>query len=455
MRAEPAAPAYPRSAYAWYVVGVLTLAYIFSFIDRQILSLLVQPIKADLGISDTRMSLLLGLSFAIFYTVLGIPIARLADARSRRLIMIAGVFLWSLMTIACGLARNYWQLFLARMGVGVGEAALSPAALSLISDYFPKERLGRAISVYTLGVSSGQGIATIVGAAILPVITALGTIHLPVLGALRPWQAVFVAVGAPGILVAALLFTIREPVRRHLDGRRLRRSVTAVPMRTVLRYLKENRRTYVAHFLGMSVLTIMAYGIGSWIPAFLARTYGLTGAAFARVLVQLGIIVLVAGAIGVIAGGHIGDRLQQRHADGYVRTILIGLALLIPGYGLFSLMPTPGLALLMLVPASMGGAMPTAVGAAALMRVAPSPMRAQISALFYFVINLIGLAVGPTSVALVTDYVFRDEAALRYSLAIVASTAGIAATAVLFSLLAPYRRTVDDTARWAAELDRL
>jgi len=147
-----AAPPYPRASHAWYVVGVLTLACVFSFIDRQILSLLVEPIEADLGISDTRRSLLPGLSFAIFYTLLGIAIARFADASSRRPIIAAGIFLWSLMTVLCGVSRTVWQLFLARMGVGVGEAALTPAALSMISDYFPKERLARAIGVFTIGV---------------------------------------------------------------------------------------------------------------------------------------------------------------------------------------------------------------------------------------------------------------------------------------------------------------
>jgi MFS family permease len=449
-----ATPPYPRPAYAWYVVAVLFIAYVFSFIDRQILSLLVEPIKADLGISDTRMSLLLGLSFALFYTVLGIPIARLADAKSRRAIIGIGVFLWSLMTILCGLSRSYWQLFLARMGVGVGEASLSPAALSMISDYFPKERIGRAISVYKMGISSGQGIAIIVGATILPVITALGTIELPLLGELRPWQAIFVVVGVPGIALSALLFTVREPIRRHLDGRSVSDGERGIPMRTVVRSLLANRSTYLRHFLGMSVLTIMAYGIGSWIPAFFMRSYGLDTTEFARVLTGLGLIILTSGAAGTLIGGQLADRLHRRYTDGYIRAVLIGVALLIPGYGLFALMPTPGLALALLVLATLGGAIPTAAGTAALMLIAPSQMRAQVSALYYFVINLIGLAVGPTAVALVTDYGFRDESALRYSLAIVAFVAGSAAAAILLSLLGPYRRTIEQANDWAAAVEK-
>ncbi len=451
---SPAAPPYPRASHAWYVVGILTLAYVFAFIDRQILSLLVEPIETDLGITDTRMSLLLGLSFAIFYTLLGIPIARLADARSRRSIIATGIFLWSLMTILCGVARNYWQLFLARMGVGVGEAALTPAALSMISDYFPKERLARAIGVFTIGVPAGQGIATLIGAALLPVIAGLGRVQLPVLGTLSPWQLIFVAVGLPGILIAALMRSVREPVRRSVGGTAVSGS-EALPLRTVVAYLLENRRTYLGHFLGMSVLTIMGYGIGSWIPTFFARTYGLAvgSAAFTATLFWLGTIFTVFGTLGVVAGSYLADRLHRRHVDGHVRAVVIGISLMLPGYTLFALMPTPELALALLIPATLGAAIPTSAGAAALMLIAPPRMRAQVSALFYFVINLVGLGVGPTAVALLTDYVFRDEAALRYSLALVAVLAGVAAIVTLALLLAPYRRTLAQLERWATATD--
>lgn len=399
-----AVPPYPRARHAWYVVGVLTLAYVFSFIDRQILSLLVEPIEADLGISDTRMSLLLGLSFAIFYTLLGIPIARFADASSRRSIIAAGIFLWSLMTVLCGVARTFWQLFLARMGVGVGEAALTPAALAMISDYFPKERLARAIGVFTIGVPAGQGIATLVGAALLPVIAGLGRVQLPALGTLALWQLIFIAVGLPGLLIAALMMTVREPIRRSISGTAAVGS-GALPLRTVVAYLLENRRTYLGHFLGMSVLTIMGYGIGSWLPTFFARTYGLAvgSAAFTATLLWLGTIFTLVGSAGVVAGGYLADRLHRRYADGHLRAVLVGIGLLLPGYALFALMPTPALALLLLIPATLGAAIPTSAGAAALMLISPPRMRAQVSALFYFVINLVGLGVGPTAVALLTD----------------------------------------------------
>ncbi len=211
---HPPRPDYPSSAYAWYVVVVLTAAYVVSFIDRQILALLVEPIRRDLGLTDTQMGLIMGSAFALFYTILGIPLGWLADRFSRRGIIAAGITIWCLMTAACGLSRNFGQLFLARVGVGVGEAALSPSALSLISDYFPRERRGRAISFYNMGVSLGAGIAMIGGGWIIAGIIDAPPTTLPVVGEIYAWQTVFLVVGLPGLAIAALMATVREPERR-------------------------------------------------------------------------------------------------------------------------------------------------------------------------------------------------------------------------------------------------
>ena len=205
---------YPSPVYSWYVVVVLTVAYMFSFLDRQILALLIEPIRQDLEITDFQISLLLGLAFGIFYTALGIPIGRLADRRSRRGIIAVGVTIWCLMTAACGLARNFSQLFLARIGVGVGEATLNPSAYSLISDYFPRQRRGRAISFYNMGVSLGAGVAMVVGGQIIAFAFDTPRVTLPIVGELYAWQLVFLLVGLPGLLIAALMITVREPERR-------------------------------------------------------------------------------------------------------------------------------------------------------------------------------------------------------------------------------------------------
>ena len=203
--------AQPRRS--WYIVGVLTVAYTCSFIDRSVLGLMVGPIRDELGITDTQFSLLQGLAFAIFYTLLGIPIARLADRTNRRNIVAAGIALWSLMTALCGLARSFGSLFMARVGVGVGEAALAPAAFSLITDLFPRKKVGRAIGTYQTGLFVGYGLSVILGGWLVGTLEQGPPLELPLLGELSAWRATLVIVGLPGLVIALLCLTFREPAR--------------------------------------------------------------------------------------------------------------------------------------------------------------------------------------------------------------------------------------------------
>jgi MFS family permease len=437
-------PPYPRPAYAWYVVVVLLLAYILAFVDREVMSLLVKSIETSLRLSDTQMSLLLGGAFALLYTLLGIPIAWLADHFNRRWIVFLGITLWSVMTCLCGFATGYWTLFAARVGVGVGEASLNPSALSLLKDYFPPARMGLAIGLYTAGVSSGGGLANVIGGAIYPALAAAGPKSFPVLGTLAPWQQMFFMVGAPGLAVALLLLSIREPVRRGLaGGPRVRSLLFAGVAFAFARW-----RTYLVLFLANSVLAILAYGIGFWIPEFLRRTYHLDDAGYGHFVELRGYITIGAGLSGVLAGGWLCDRLRQRHDDGYVRVCLIGFVFIAIGYCSFALMPTPGLALLMLVPASFGAAVPTAAGVTAVVAIAPPELRAQLTACYYFVLNFVGLFVGPTLVALVTDFYFRDPAQLRYSLTLVACVVTAAGILLLLYNLRYYRASVAEARAW-------
>ena len=209
---------YPKPLYSWYVVGILMLAYTNSFIDRQILSLLIEPIQRDLEINDTQISLLAGLAFAIFYTVMGVPIARLADQKNRRTIILWGISIWSILTATCGLAKNFWHLFFSRMGVGVGEATLSPAAMSMISDYFPVTKIARAISIYSMGVYFGAGLALIIGGLVVKLVSETENIVIPFIGEVFSWQITFFYVGLMGLPIFLLLLTIKEPRRRGIDG---------------------------------------------------------------------------------------------------------------------------------------------------------------------------------------------------------------------------------------------
>lgn len=402
---------YPNPTYAWYLVVLLTLAYIVSFIDRQILGLLAEPIKQDLGISDVQMSWLMGLSFALFYVGLGIPIGWLADRKSRKKIIATGITIWCVMTALCGLARTYTQLFFARMGVGVGEATLTPSALSMITDLFPKNRVGRAIGFYTMGISLGMGVAYIVGGRVIAWVSQAPPVVLPGVGQLQVWQTVFLLVGLPGLILAALMLMAREPVRRG----RLRQE-DGLPLREAARYLAVRWRIYGSLIIGKTVLTIVGYS-QFWIPAMFSRTWGWD---IPKVGLWFGLTVLIFGPVGTNLGGWIGDRLYQKgYKDGMVRTLLAGIIILTPTYAIAPLMPSGELALLWFIPASIATAAASAAGNAALMIVTPNELRAQVSAVSLLIMSVSGLLIGPTVVALLTDVYFQDESALRYSMAIV------------------------------------
>ncbi len=439
---------YPRPAYAWYVVVVLLLAYILAFIDREVIALLVPDIKRDLGISDTQMSFLLGGAFAVFYTFFGVLIAWLADNGNRRWLIFGGVTLWSIMTMLCGFATSYWALFGARVGVGAGEAALNPPAMSLLKDYFPPDRLGRAIGLYTAGVSSGSGLAFIIGGSVYPGVVAAGPTVWPLVGLVQPWQQMFIWVGLPGIVIALLLLTIREPVRREFLRTGVRAKAT--PVWQTMQFLGQRWRAFIVLFFALSVLAIMAYGIGFWIPEFLRRTYALSPEELGSYVRWRGVVTIAFGLIGVVGGGWLCDVLQKKYDEGYVRVCLISFVFMAIGYCSFALMPTPTMAIVMLIPASLGAAAPTAAGAAAVVAIAPPTMRAQITAFYYFTLNFVGFFVGPTAVALVTDYYFADEAQLRYSLTAVATFF----SAIGFALLVFNRRhfaaSIREARSWGA-----
>ena len=432
-------PPYPRAGYSWYVVVLLTAAYVLSFIDRQIMALLVEPIKASLQLSDTQMGLLLGFAFAVFYVLLGLPIGWLADRRSRRAIVGFGISLWCLMTAACGLAKNFWWLFFARLGVGVGEATLSPSAYSLISDYFPREKRNRAISFFMMGISVGSGIAYVVGGQVVELVAKAPPVVLPLIGTLYPWQTAFLAVGLPGLLIAALMSTVKEPLRR---GRLVQPSTGKprnIPIRDTVRYLFERRRAYGSLGLGMSIVTTMGYA-WFWLPSLFARVYGWTIGEFS---LRYGVVLLIFGPTGVTVGGFFSDWLYQRGVtEGPYRATLMAVSGLIVTAVAIPLMPDGWWALLLLVPATVFGAMASATGGAALVFIAPNELRAQASALYFALISIVGLTVGPSSVAFFTDTVFGDERLIHYSLAIVPVIFGVVSMIIFLTGQRHYRSCV-------------
>src|SRR5476649_2646385 len=317
---------YPSSFAAWYSVAVLMMMYIFSFIDRTTISFIVEPMKRDLHLSDTQVGMLNGLAFVMLYMFLGLPIARLSDRHSRRAIIAAGVFIWSIMATSCGLARTASQLFMARVGVGVGEAALSPAAYSIITDSFPLSKLGSAFGVYNIGITIGAGTAFLVGGIVVAAVSHAGaTYTLPLFGEVRAWQMVFIVTGAPGILLPLLLLTIREPKRRGLLRSRSSIEPVAAPLRPplseVLSYVWLNRKFYGLYFVALALLSMCGYCVAAWLPTALIRAYGVTAGQVGKVL---GVSTILMNSTGMLLAGFLCDRLTRRgHEDAPIIVALI------------------------------------------------------------------------------------------------------------------------------------
>ncbi len=398
---------------AMYALGVLLLAYILSFIDRNVMAVLIGPIRADFDISDFQYSLLHGFAFSMFYIFLGLPIGRLADRHSRKLIITVGVFCWSLMTIACGLVNSFKMLFVMRMGVGVGEAALSPPAYSLLSDYFEADTLPRAMAVYTLGITIGGGLAYMIGGAVFEYFAGVETIALPLLGELRPWQLTFVAVGLPGFLIVILLAQLREPQRW---GETAGQTEAMPAVAELLQWWRQHWQAYGSLMLGVSLLSVLGYGTMAWYPEFLVRTHEFSRGEAGT---QFGLIFIIAGSIGTLVGGWSAKPLMQRgYADANMRVVLVVAVLWVWPAVLGPLMPTAELALWMAFPIVFFLNSYFGVCVAALQLITPNRMRAQTSALLLFMTNLFGLALGPSIVAAMTDFLFGDDQSLRFSLAL-------------------------------------
>ena len=431
---------YPSSTRAWLTVAILMLAYVLSFVDRQILTLLVGPIRADLQISDTQMSLLMGLSFALFYTICGIPLGRVADSKSRRGLIAAGVLVWSLMTALCGTAKTFWTFLTFRIGVGAGEAALSPSAYSLLADSFPPRLRATAISVYSMGIYLGSGLALMIGGTVAAWAQSKGNVDLPLLGETRPWQLIFLVLGAAGVIFVPILMLIKEPTRQGKGAG------VAVPLGQVASYIRANRKSVMCHNVGFALLSFASYGGSSLISEYFARTFGWERAEIGLIY---GGMVCGSGALGILLGGRIADWLQKRgRRDAGMR---VGILSAVIGFflnGVYLVDNSTAVIALMTVKVFFV-AMPFGVAAAAIQEIMPNQMRGQASAIYLFVITLIGMGIGPTAVAMVTQYGFRADEMLRYSICIVTGIALLGAAIVLSMGLKHYRKSLDDLEQWA------
>ncbi len=421
---------------AWFSIVILLLVAILAYLDRQIISLMVVPIQTSLGISDFQIGLLQGVAFGLFYAVFGIPIGWLVDRYSRRHIIYVGMTLWSLAAAACGLASSYWHLLLARFGVGVGEASLSPAAYSMIADLFPPRRLALALSVFAMGSSIGGALAYMAGGTLIGALESIGTMSIGGLGPFEPWQVVFLCTGLPGILVALLLFLVPEPVRkrRRVDAERIDSGV--------IRFLGSNKRYFICHFLGYGLVAVLAYGTAAWAPTMLMRNFGMD---VAHVGMALGLISLVSGVSGFLFGGWFVDRWYDRgrkdaHLRYFIFANLIGAAAALIAFAFAGSLWVffPAYVVLHFLQPFTGPAV------AHLQMATPNEYRGRVSALFVLVFNLMGMCLGPPSVAFITDFVLHDPMQIHWSLAIMYVSVALA-SALLFAIgLAPARRAVEE-----------
>lgn len=420
---------WPSRRQAWTAALLLMLAYTLAFVDRQALALLVQPIKEDLGVSDTAMSLLYGLSFTLFYVLVGVPIAWIADRANRRNIIAASIFVWSVATACCGFARSYTALFTARVAVGAGEGGLSPAAYSMLADYFPKERLALAMGVYNMGVYFGGAGALILGGLIASTIPPGETVVLPLIGMVKGWHLIFFLLGIPGVLLSFAMMLVGEPARRGLVATDPRGG----SIRDLFGQLRRHARPYFGIMVGFALMILVGNSTGAWIPVFLERSYGMTIGEIGQVY---GLIVFFCGTSGALIGGMVASMLSRRgRKRGNLEAALIGFSLLLPLTIGFPLMPTPFLALAAIGGMNFFAGFNLGGGLAALQGLTPNAMRAQISVLYMLTINVIGATIGPTAVALVTDYVFADPDRVRHSISLVCAVASpLALAALLFGM---------------------
>jgi MFS family permease len=427
---------YPRHAVAWYAVFVLMLCYTLSYADRQILAFLVEPLRQDLHISDTQVGLLQGLAFALFYTVLGLPMGMLADRFNRRNIIAIGVIVWSLMTALSSIARSFWSLTIARMGVGVGEATLSPCAFSLIADSFPKERLSSALSVYTMGIQLGSGLALIIGGTVAQAVSRLPPVELIGIGSIAAWRVTFLIVGAPGLLIALLLFTVREPVRRALL---LNTGGVGVPLglEELLVQIRLRWRSVAGIAVMISCQATCNYALLAWGPTFFGRVHHWPKD---RTGLVLGLITLACGCLGLYVGGRLSDRWHRKGVyDGSLRVGLISLL----GVGLTlapaMMLPAAGWTIALLVPAVFCIGLPIGCGYAAVQLIFPNQARGFASAAVIFVVALTGLGVGALLPGLFNDHLFHDERMIGYSIALTVAIVSAVGIVAVGTTLAPYR----------------
>jgi len=422
---------WPSPRLAWTALVLLMFGFIVSAIDRGIIALLVEPIKAEYGLSDTQFAALQSLAFGSFYAIMAIPLGVLADRYQRRVVIGAGVAIFSAFSVMTGLARNYTQLFIARMGVGFGEASVSPAGLAMISDYFPPHKLGRAIGLFNMCGFIGGALALVGGGFVFGWMEQIDAADPHALLGFAPWQATILLAALPGLVLAPMLFMLREPVRRGLAGKSKR-----LPFREMMRELGKRRLFLALLIPGMSLANLMTIGIGMWSPALFIRVYDWSAP---KTGLWLGVMTLAGAIIGSYLAGWITDRMTMRgRLDAPIRIIVLSFAMA----GLFGtvapLVPSPWMALAFLLAMMLFKSMAFASSLMSLQMVIPNQFRAQVNATYNTILSLIGLVVGPLVIGLMTDNLFPEREGVRYAMSLMTALAAPTMALLLLFAVRPF-----------------
>ncbi|MDA0705087.1 MAG: MFS transporter [Proteobacteria bacterium] len=442
---QQAGRTYQKPAYAWFVVVLMMFFYVLSFMDRQIIAVLIEPIKADLLLSDVQISLIGGVSFGLFYSIVGIFIGRLADSMNRPWLIAMGVFIWSLTTALCGLASKFWHLLVLRMGVGLGEAALLPSTLSLLTDYFPPRKLATPTSVFLFGAPIGIGLSFAAGGFLFGVAediaAADGWSDVFFIGGSAAWKLVLIFLGTLGMVMTLGMLAVREPrtsgtALAEKQAEHSLKAAEAAPLSEVKAYARKNWLPILSLYVGMALISLAAYAQGFWDLTFLSRTYGLSTQAAGF---TYGMVQLFGGLCGMLLGGMAADFLSSRGVQGSsYKLVTVGAAFAVPFSVIYPLMGSASASMWLMVLAIFGSNMGFAGAAAAMQRMYPTAMLGFAAGIYFFMSNAVGLLVGPTAVAVITDYGFGDSGKVGYSISIVGGTARFLAFIIFLAGLKAY-----------------
>ncbi|MDX2142582.1 MAG: MFS transporter [Rhodospirillaceae bacterium] len=428
---------YPPQTYAWYVVSILCIGYIFAFIDRIVVGLLTTAIQKDLLLTDTQMGVLQGIAFALFYVLFGIPIGWLVDRWHRKTILTFGMTVWSLATAACGYAGTFWTFFLCRVGVGIGEATLNPCSASIIGDYFPPKQRPKAFGIYVMGTAFGTGLTYLGGGVVFGFLAAYTVVDLGLFGELKPWRAMFLFVGLAGLLPALIfLLTVKEPARKDLAAKQKGNA----SWDEIKAFFKLNRRAIICHHIGISMVIMSIYAWVNWMAVYFDRIHQWGPAKFA---ITYGVPGLITGIISALSCGWLATKLKERGTiDGTMRAALIGCIGVVAGGVIAPQMPTPELALAAFVVTGLFSNYPSVLALAAISEITPNEMRGFLTSTYIFLVGLISSGVGPLLTGWVTDNVFGDQMRIADSLSLVTIITGSIGCATIAFGLKGYRESL-------------